>query len=214
MVTIEQKLTLFSKLLNQDIKEEMDEKFIQLEREYEKRIAESKFNADKEAEEIVEQARKRAEIKRVELISRGRLANKKEMMQVKEEMVEHFMGALQKKVSAFTKTPAYLDYLSSIIKGLEEIKNEENPIAIYLSKQDYKSNQSFIKNQLVAVGIAENRLSFYEADAPILGGLIIVDTNYNTRIDMSMATIIEEAKEYIVEKIVNTIGRVGEEVHE
>ena len=214
MVTIEQKLTLFSKLLNQDIKEEMDEKFIQLEREYEKRIAESKFNADKEAEEIVEQARKRAEIKRVELISRGRLANKKEMMQVKEEMIEHFMGALQKKVSAFTKMPAYLDYLSSIIKGLEEIKNEENPIAIYLSKQDYKSNQDFIKNQLVAIGISENRLSFYEADAPILGGLIIVDTNYNTRIDMSMATAIEEAKEYIVEKIVNTIGRVGEEVHE
>ena len=27
MVTIEQKLTVFSKLLNQDIKEEMDEKF-------------------------------------------------------------------------------------------------------------------------------------------------------------------------------------------
>ena len=41
MVTIEQKLTLFSKLLNQDIKEEMDEKLAELEKEFEKKIAEN-----------------------------------------------------------------------------------------------------------------------------------------------------------------------------
>ena len=53
MVTIEQKLTLFSKLLNQDIKEEMDEKFAELEKEFEKKIAENKFAVDKEATEIL-----------------------------------------------------------------------------------------------------------------------------------------------------------------
>ena len=65
MVTIEQKLTVFSKLLNQDIKEEMDEKFAQLDREYEKRLAESKFEVDRRAAEIVDQARKCAEIKNI-----------------------------------------------------------------------------------------------------------------------------------------------------
>ena len=50
MVTIEQKLTLFSKLLNQDIKEEMDEKFAQLEKEFERKIAENKFAVDKSVE--------------------------------------------------------------------------------------------------------------------------------------------------------------------
>ena len=68
MVTIEQKLTLFSKLLNQDIKEEMDEKFAELEKEFEKKIAENKFAVDKEATEIVEQARRRAETKKVEAV--------------------------------------------------------------------------------------------------------------------------------------------------
>ena len=73
MVTIEQKLTVFSKLLNQDIKEEMDEKFAQLDREYEKRLAESKFEVDRRAAEIVAQARKCAEIKKIEVLSRSKL---------------------------------------------------------------------------------------------------------------------------------------------
>ncbi|MBP3888930.1 MAG: V-type ATP synthase subunit E [Cellulosilyticum sp.] len=214
MVTIEQKLTLFSKLLNQDIKEEMDEKFIQLEREYEQRIAESKFNADQEANEIVEQARKRAEIKKVELMSRGRLASKKEMMQVKEEMVEQFISTLQEKVKIFTQTAAYLTYLENMIKSLNGLSESSNQLMIYLTSQDYESNQKFIAKQLVSNGIDEDKLSFEISKTPILGGLIIVDTVYNTRIDMSMSTVIEEAKESIINRIIRAIGEVGEVVHD
>ena len=72
MVTIEQKLTLFSKLLHQDIKEETDQKFYELEKEYEKISAESKICTDKEAAQIIEQAKRRAESKQIELISKGK----------------------------------------------------------------------------------------------------------------------------------------------
>ena len=87
MATIEQKLTLFSKLLNQDIREEANEKLLALDKEYEKLMAENKFETDKQASEIVEQARKQAELKKVERISKGRMASKKEMMLIKEELV-------------------------------------------------------------------------------------------------------------------------------
>lgn len=214
MVTIEQKLTLFSKLLNQDIKEEMDEKFIKLEREYEQRIAESKFNADQEANEIVEQARKRAEIKRVELMSKGRLASKKEMIQVKEEMVEQFISTLQERVKIFTQTAAYLTYLENMIKSLNGLSESSNQLMVYLTSQDYENNQKFITKRLVSNGIDEDKLSFEIAKTPILGGLIIVDTVYNTRIDMSMSTVIEEAKESIINRIIRAIGEVGEVVHD
>ena len=214
MVTIEQKLTLFSKLLNQDIKEEMDEKFIKLEREYEQRIAESKFNADQEANEIVEQARKRAEIKRVELMSKGRLASKKEMIQVKEEMVEQFISTLQERVKIFTQTAAYLIYLENMIKSLNGLSESSNQLMVYLTSQDYENNQKFIAKRLVSNGIDEDKLSFEIAKTPILGGLIIVDTVYNTRIDMSMSTVIEEAKGSIINRIIRAIREVGEVVHD
>lgn len=214
MVTVEQKLTLFSKLINQDIKKEMDEKFTQLEKEYEKRIAESKFSVDQEATEIVDQARKRAEIKKVECISRGRLSSKKEMMQVKEEIIEQFIEALQERVVQFTKSPGYLTYLENTIGCLEELKNYEHDLMIHLTKQDYESNQKFIKAQFVKLGLEEEKLTFEVSPMPLLGGFVIVDPKYSTRIDMSMIETIEEAKERIIDKISKAIGEVGEEVHD
>lgn len=214
MVTIEQKLTLFSKLLNQDIKEEMDEKFIQLEREYEKRMTESKFDTDKEAIEIVEQATRRAEAKKTELISRARLSSKKEMMQVKEEMVEKFMVALREKAAHFVETPAYLTYLEGMINQLDELKNYKKALVVYVTKQDYEQHQQFIKSQLVKLGLDEAKLKMEIATTSILGGLILVDTEDNTRIDMSMSETIAEAKEKIIDKISIAIGEVGEVVHD
>ena len=214
MVTIEQKLTLFSKLLNQDIKKEMDEKFAQLEKEYEKRVAESKYATDKEATEIVDQARKRAEIKKVEWMSRGKIASKREMLQVKEEIISRFIKALEEKVTLFTKTPEYLKYLQQLISQLEEFKQYPNPVVIYLTQQDYENHRLLIEQEFVKLGMKESQLSFEVASQPILGGMIIVDKVDHTRMNMTMLETIEEAKEQIIEKISRAIGEVGEQVHD
>lgn len=214
MVTIEQKLTLFSKLLNQDIKEEMDEKFAQLEKEYEKKMAENKYAVDKEATEIVEQARRRAETKKVELISKGRLSSKKEAMQIKREVTERFMKALEEKVMAFTHTSGYLNYLKKIIAQLSELADEKNDLVIYLTQNDYDQNRTFIEKEFNAIGVVSDRLKFEVAAMPILGGLVIVDEESSTRIDCSMIQMIDDAKEHIIEKISKAIGEVGEETNE
>lgn len=214
MVTIEQKLTLFSKLLNQDIKEEMDEKFTQLDKEYEKRLAESKFAVDKEAAEIVDEARNRAEIKKVELLSTGKMSSKKEMAKLKEELVERFMEALEKKVISFTDSDEYLKYLKQVISSLQELSGSQNQLEVYLTQKDYDKNIDFIEEQLIGLGIAKSNLSFKMATESILGGLVIIDVKENTRIDGSISGAIEDAKEQIVEKISRTIGEVGEQIHE
>jgi len=211
MVTIEQKLTVFSKLLNQDIKEEMDEQFLQLEKEYERRIAESKFAVDKEAAEIIEQARKRAEIKSIEWLSKGKIASKREMMQVKEDVIRRFMQALSYKVTLFTQLPEYLTYLQQVIDQMGELGQNKNPLKIYLTQQDDEKNRQWIKEAFINLGLEESQLQFEVADTPILGGMIIVDQLEHTRMDMSMLEIINEAKEQIVERISRAIGEVGDE---
>lgn len=214
MVTIEQKLTLFSKLLNQDIKEEIDKKLNDLEKEYEKRIAENKFATDKEATEIVEQARKRAEIRKVELISKGKLSRKKEMMMIKEQLIERFMVALEEKVKVFTTSEEYKVYLQKVIQGLKDLKEYENDLMVYLTKSDYENNKDFIQEALVKVGLKHEKLSFEVATEDILGGLVIKDPVLSTRMDESIRALLDEEKGQIIEKISLTVGRVGEEIHE
>lgn len=214
MVTIEQKLTLFSKLLNQDIKEEATIKMQALEKEYEKRMAENKFETDKEANELIEQTRKRAELKRVELISKGKLASKKEMMQIREELIDRFMVSLNNKVRSFTDETSYKDYLTKIIEGLDSLKGYENDLVVYLTASDLQNNKAFIEKALVGVGLDAKKLSFEVASEDILGGLIIKDPVLNMRIDESIRTLIDEAKDSIVEKITIAIGEAGDEENE
>lgn len=213
MVTIEQKLTLFSKLLNQDIKEEVDKKFSELEKEYEKRIAENKFAIDKEASEIVEQARRRAEIKKVELLSKGKLASKKDMMMMKEQLITRFMSALEEKIKIFTATNDYRVYLNQIIQELKSLKSWENDLVVYLTKSDYEHNKEFIKEALTGIGLKADKLSFEVAEEDILGGLVIKDLIFSTRIDESIRALLEEEKSQIIERISLAIGEAGE-LHE
>lgn len=214
MVTIEQKLTLFSKLLNQDIKEEIDKKLNALEEEYEKRIAENKFRVDKEAVEIIEQARRRAEIKKVELISKGKLASKKEMMLMKEELIERFMTTLENKIKDFTKTEDYKLYLSKKFQELKGLEGGTNHLEVYLMPSDYEMHQSFIKEGLVKIGLKEEQLSFNLSDQDMLGGLIIEDPVLKIRIDESIRTLIQDKKDELIEKISLAIGEVGGSIHE
>lgn len=211
MVTIEQKLTLFSKLLNQDIKAEMTEKFDQLDKEYEKRIAESKFQVDKEASKIVEEARKRAEIKKVELISKGKLSSKKEMMQAKEEMIKRFMKSLEEKTVEFTQTLEYAKYFKQMIKRLGDFKEDEDELIVYLSQRDYGQNQAWIKEEFLKQGIGQEKLKFDVAQTNILGGCIVVNPKMNTRIDLSIRATLDEARDQIIEKISRAIEEVGED---
>lgn len=210
MVTIEQKLTLFSKLLNQDIKEEANEKFQALEKEYEKKMAENKFETDKEATNIVEQARKRAEIKKIELISKGRMTSKKELMQIKEELITRFLRELEVKIKAFTVSEGYEQYLKSVIQDLQALKDYKNTLIIYLTENDLKKKKSFIQQQLVTIGLNASMLQFEQAEEDILGGLIIKDPLLNMRIDESIRTTLEETKDKIVEKISLAIGEAGD----
>lgn len=214
MVTIEQKLTLFSKLLNQDIKEEANQKMLALEKEYDQRMVENKFAVDKEAQEIVEQARKRAELKKVELISKGRLSSKKEMMVLREELIEHFMVALETKIKAFTKTQAYKNYLERVIMGLDSLAAYENNLEIYLTPNDLTNYESFVKEKLVVLGLKEAQLSFLPMQEELLGGLVIKDPVINMRIDESIRAIVDEAQDKIIEKISLAITEAGDITNE
>lgn len=206
MVTIEQKLALFSKLLNQEIKNDMDKKLRDLDREYERKVAESKYKADKDAQAIIDEARKHAEIKRMEQMSRGKISNRKELVQVKEEIIKRFMSKLEQKIIDYTKTPEYITYLKQNIATLVELKNCKDPLRIIITQNDYMNYQNEIAEAFETLG-ADNFV-FEVAKEAILGGVIVINTANNTKIDSSIKDSIEEHQEDIIAKISRCIEGV------
>lgn len=209
MVTIEQKLSLFSKLLQQDISNEVSEKINELEKEYEIRIKENKEQVDQKAAEIIERAQKRAEIKKVEYISKAHMQTKREYMQAKEKQVSRFMDVLSNQIEAYTATESYGEYLEKLVMGCKELIGESD-LVVYMTTQDLKRYQEHIVNCFEKLGINKSTLNFKEKDAIMLGGLIIENQMRTMRIDLSIASRMREQKEQIIKRIFEALGEAGE----
>ncbi|MDF2877268.1 MAG: H+transporting two-sector ATPase subunit [Clostridia bacterium] len=212
MVTIEQKLTLFSKLLNQDIKEEVDKQLVELEKIYKQKRLVNQAKADKEAQALVENAIKRAETKKTELISKAKMCNKKECMMAKEAYIHTFIERLKDKIKDFTQTDEYKVYLDRYLMQFETLRGYENDLDVYITESDYNRHKEYIKEKLSNIGLQGEKLNFKIANDTILGGIIIEDPKRNMRIDTSILQVLEDAKNHIIEVVFGAIGEVGEKV--
>lgn len=209
MVTIEQKLSLFSKLLQQDISGEMSELMGQLEKEYEAKVKEHKQGVDLKAEEIIERAQKRAESKKVEYLSKAHMQTKREYMKAKEKQVNRFMAALSKQVEAYVVTDAYEAYLEKIVVSCKDL-NQESALVVYMTPKDLANHQVHVRKSFEKLGVLADQLIFREKDAAMMGGLIIENEQRTMRIDLSIASRIREQKEMIIRRIFEALGEVGE----
>lgn len=209
MVTIEQKLSLFSKLLQQDIKTEIGEKIEAMEKEYEVIMAEQKRKVDKDADDIIEHARKKAEIKRLELISKAKMKTKKESMIAKEKYIGVFIEHLKVRIMAFKETPSYKEYLERMIGALEHLAAYDTDFIVYMTAKDLEKYGEYVLDQIALGGIAKERLHLETKDESMIGGLILDSPKKNLRIDLSIYTVIEDHKDEIVEQLFNAIGEVG-----
>lgn len=210
MVTIEQKLALFSKLLNQGVEEEVEQKKEALDKEYERLMATDKFNIDKEANKIIEEARRKAEVKKIELVSKGRISSKKESMYIREKCIARFMERLINRVEAFIKTSAYETYLIKKIKEIERLKISNEGIEIYLTPYDYTNRQNMIRETFRSAGFDMEKVALKQGDSNLLGGFVIKDQLMNARIDESILALLEESHDYIMAQVTGVLGEVGE----
>lgn len=209
MVTIEQKLALFSKLLQQDINGEMTEKLEQLEQEFEAKIKEHKQLVDLRAEEIIERAQKRADNKKIEYLSKAHMQTKRAYMQAKEKQVNHFMEVISKQVEIYVMTSEYGVYLQKLVAGCHDLNGNEN-LVVYMTSKDLVNHEKSMRESFEKLGILSGMLTFKEKDAAMMGGLIIENEQRTMRIDLSIASRIREHKEMIIRRIFEALGEVGE----
>lgn len=204
MVTIEDKLKLFSKLLNQSMDKEFTDSIKELEYNYESKIQKFKDETDKEARDIEEKARKKAETKRAESMSKSKVIIKKDIMALKEKYYYIFMDKFNEKLNEFIKSNEYKTYLSKLISNLiPEIKGYENSnLIIYLSKNDMDNYSDFIKSEIKSkLGSDVSLKTNYD----MKGGLIAELEGENLKIDSSLDAVLEDNKLYIMKTIFETL---------
>ncbi len=202
MVTIEQKLSLFSKLLQRSMSEKFDEEMRQLRKDYEAKAKENEEIVKKEADEILKRARKKADAEKLEMVSKMKYGLKREYIDVKEKYFTLFMQHLTDKIEKFIETDEYPEYLMRLISKLMEEKITDS-IVLYMTKRDLDKYTEAIKQRLSEAGIFD--FSFKIADDKIIGGYVAEDTLNKIRIDCTIQSILDDNTPYIMQTLFKAI---------
>jgi len=206
MVTIEQKLLLFSKLLHQSMDKKFADELEEIEKQYKYKLEKNKEEVDKEVEAIEGNARKKVESGNIESISKAKINVKKESMAVKEKYFNILKEHLRDMLRNFVDQEKYKQYLLNLLVKLnEEMSNfESDDLIIYLTKKDNDRYGSLIKMELESKYNCSN-ITFKTINDSIIGGIIAEYPDKNLRFNMTIESVLEENELYIMQTLFESL---------
>ncbi|WP_027626814.1 V-type ATP synthase subunit E [Clostridium lundense] len=191
MVTIDDKLKLFSKIVFDKIDEEIRADLEVFEKEKEEVLKKEKEKIDTEKKKSINIITKRSEIKGREIVSKAKIQSQKEILGLKENMINDLLEELKDKFKEYSQTEEYKSYLYKEIDSAVK-KYDEKEFTIYLAKNDYeKYKDELMKN------ILNNSVQIKESKDDIIGGFILQDKDMKFRVDNTLLNNIYHSKEKV-----------------
>ncbi len=204
MVTIEQKLSVFSKLLERSMNDHFTAQMEKLTQDCQKKLLESKQAADLETARIEKKAREEAEKKRMEILNRSAMAHRIILMETKEELFSIMLTHLMQRVDEYIQSEGYREYLISLARQLDGSEVPAGNAVVCMMQSDLDRYGEDVRNAMPH--IQKGIRSFEPAQSNILGGLILIDSDSDTRVDLSVRTLLEENKPVMMELLFNALS--------
>jgi V/A-type H+-transporting ATPase subunit E len=198
MVTIEQKIILFSRLIYQLMNANFKEVLQDLESEYDKKFEDNKNYIDLQVKKIVNNAHKKRDLEVSKIQGTLKMNEKKDYMLQKEKCYEKFMDKLKTYIYEYIKSESYKDYLLRLINDIGLKYTDMSDISLYLTKEDYDKYSDLLSKELQKIGYKENDYKIAILKNSMIGGFVIEDNINKIRIDLSIKSLLDDNKEYIM----------------
>lgn len=206
MITIEDKLNIFYKIVLEKEKEESLKVLNEIEEKNKATLDKHRERLFKVKDDIIEKSIKNGEVKKDELISQEIVEARKRIFTKKEGLLDDLILSLEKKAKDFVNSEEYSQYLlDGIGRVLKDI--EDKYIIIYLKNEDRLRLSGSIAKIGIEIG---KKISFENATEDIIGGFIVSDIDKKYLIDESFKGKIEENKYLIGEELYSTLGKAGD----
>lgn len=203
MTTIEDKVSLFSKMIYDKVNEEKEGRLEVFSIEAEKRISIEKAKIDELRESLKKEVTKKSNLKASSILAKERLTKQREMLFLKEKLIKEALENLKQKLVEFVTLPEYKPYfLSTLEKTLKEI-NKGNYYIIVL-KNDYEKFQSEI--EILQREYSDQSAEIMISEVDFIGGIIIKDIEGKFKIDNSIYSKLEESKEMIGVRVMEMLA--------
>jgi len=209
LITIEDKLGLFTKLVVDQLQGEYNKRVAELERENELRLREFRIEAKEKSEEFYYTYIKNAQGERKKRLSSARSDRKKNRLIKQQALIEELMEGVLNKGRTFVKTPEYEGFLKRLVDNAQERIKEYEAFTVYVTEKDFDEHKGYIEELLAEIGVEPRRFKIKTTTWDIVGGIMVVHKKKIRQLDLSIRTRIEEDKNCIGSLVFKMLKEAG-----
>ncbi|MBZ9636121.1 V-type ATP synthase subunit E [Clostridium sp. FP1] len=203
MTTIEDKISLFSKIIYDKVNEEKEGRLKDFRSEAQKRINVEKEKIEELRRCLKRDVAKKSDIKANGIVAKERLKKQREMLFLKEKLIKEALENVGQKLVEFASLPEYKPYFLNILeKTLKEIDSGDYYIIIL--KRDYEKFKREIG--VVLNNYSDRNVEIKISEEDFIGGIILKDIDGKFKIDNSLYSKLEESKEIIGVRVMEMLA--------
>ncbi len=194
MTTIEDKISLFSKIIYDKVNEEKEERLEAFRLDSQKRIDAEKENIDELRRNLQREVEKKSNVKANRIVAKERLGKQREILFLKDKLIQETLGEVREKLVEFVSSAEYKPYFFKMLKNtLKEIN--KGSYFIIILKRDYERFQIEIGD--ILSGYIDGKIEIEISEEDFIGGHILKDVEGKFKIDNSIYSKLEESEEII-----------------
>jgi V/A-type H+-transporting ATPase subunit E len=209
VITLEEKLDLFKKLVYQRIAHESEMAVRNVEEENDQKMIVYTQQLEQEAEMLYKEAEKKIDSRRNEMLSVTHMKNKQKMLEKKQALMDGLLQEVRREVALFTTGKQYAAYIKwASEQTLGKVAPGER-IYIYMTSQDISSFTDVVADVAVKCGHNRESLQFESIDPTIIGGLIVENKSHTLRMNLTLKSTLEDEREWMMKRIYKALEEVG-----
>jgi V/A-type H+-transporting ATPase subunit E len=195
--TIEDKISLFTKVVIERIELDFQQKQKKQVEYYESRKTTLIKDNEERKRTALARATKDAETKKQQMILKTRSAMHLAVLKKRQEFVERIMDEVKKRTRAFIGTVEYVDFLMEAIKQVLFKFSDDQFVSFSFSRNDIENKREVILNTIKS--FRDEATYKIEAVDSLIGGVFVKSGDGQLEIDFTINTILEESNKLVGE---------------
>ena len=203
--TIDDKISLFTKVIFEKLENEYGEKKQRLIERYEAEKSAIEAKLKKKLEERISEASRDANVKKDHMVSKAKAEAHFEVLRKREELLERLYDEIREKIRHFLDTPDYLEFLKGALIRVTSRFPRDEKVYYILTPDDFRKHEQEIRSFLQSLK-PEGEFEVVIGDSNMLGGVIARSQSGRIEVDLSFETLLRENRARLAQLLFSQLG--------
>jgi len=210
MITIDDKLDLFRKVVLQKVMDDYAARSDTLDAEQSKTLNSFEESVLLKKEAFIHQMEQKAEAEGKRLISKAKSEAKNKVLYRRHTLIDELLEAVKDRIHVFVESEIYTMFLQDNLKSTLEKFHEFDDIIVELTQHDHLQYSDMIESSLHKAGYTMKHIKLISTKEDIIGGFVVYDGNKSVRIDFSLAAVISDNKRFMGQLVYEILNEAGD----